>query len=117
VLVTDLSDLRLDVARHCGLHHTSNAKQETLPEATRRVFGEKPRVAMRLVQDRELTLVGTLIYRYQDYERAVELMSSGEVVTSPLESAHFPFEKYPDAYDFIDRHREESMKVFVDVSP
>ena len=81
------------------------------------VFGEKPRVAMGLVQDRELTLVGTLMYRYPDYERAVELMSSGDVVTSPLKGAHFPFERYADAYEFIDEHREESMKVFVEVSP
>ncbi len=81
------------------------------------VFGAKPRVAMGLVQDRELTLVGTLMYRYQDYERAVELMSSGEVVTSPLESTHFPFEQCPDAYESIDGHPEESMKVFLDVSP
>jgi len=80
------------------------------------VFGEKPRVAMGLVQDRELTLVGTLMYRYQDYERAVALMSSGDVVTFPLETRHFPFDRYADAYEFIDRHREECMKVFVDVS-
>jgi L-iditol 2-dehydrogenase len=154
VLVTDLSDFRLGVARQCGLVHTSNPRQEKLAEAVARVFGEdgfdvalecvgieptlsaaietigkggtivvvgvfgeKPRVAMGLVQDRELTLTGTLMYRYQDYERAVELMSSGEVVTSPLESAHFAFEDYAYAYQFVDDHREESMKVFVDVSP
>jgi L-iditol 2-dehydrogenase len=154
VLVTDLSDFRLGVARQCGLLHTSNPKQEKLAEAVARVFGEDgfdvalecvgveptlsaavdtigkggtivvvgvfgetPRVAMGLVQDRELTLTGTLMYRYQDYEQAVELMSSGEVVTSPLESAHFAFEEYADAYKFVDEHREESMKVFVDISP
>ena len=154
MLVTDVSDFRLGVARYCGLLHTPNPKQEELAAAARRVFGEdgfdialecvgieatlsaavdtigkggtivvvgvfgeKPRVAMGLVQDRELTLVGTLMYRYQDYQRAVALMSSGDVVTSPLETRHFPFDRYADAYRFIDEHREESMKVFVDVSP
>jgi len=154
VLVTDLSDFRLGIAKQCRLPHTSNANQEELAAAARRVFGEegfdialecvgieatlsaavdtigkggtivvvgvfgeKPRVAMGLVQDRELTLVGTLMYRYQDYQRAVALMSSGDVVTFPLETRHFPFDRYADAYEFIDGHREESMKVFVDVSP
>jgi 2-desacetyl-2-hydroxyethyl bacteriochlorophyllide A dehydrogenase len=153
VLVTDLSDFRLGIARQCRLPHTSNAKQEELAAAAGRafgedgfdialecvgieatlsaavdaigkggrivvvgVFGEKPRVAMGLVQDRELTLIGTLMYRYQDYERAVALMSSGDVITSPLETEHFPFEQYAAAYRFIEEHREESMKVFVDVS-
>jgi len=153
VLITDLSDFRLGIAQQCQLLHTSNAKQEQLAAAARRVFGEngfdiafecvgveatlsaavetigkggtvvvvgvfgeKPPVAMGLVQDRELTLVGTLMYRYHDYEQAVALMSSGDVVTSPLETKHFPFEQYADAYKFIDRHREECMKVFVDVS-
>ena len=80
------------------------------------VFGDKPRLAVGLVQDRELTLTGTLMYRYQDYQRAVALMSSGDVVTTPLETRHFPFEEYADAYRFVDEHREETMKVFVDVS-
>jgi 2-desacetyl-2-hydroxyethyl bacteriochlorophyllide A dehydrogenase len=154
VLVTDLSDFRLGIARQCGLANTSSARQEELADAVGRVFGEsgfgialecvgveatlsaaigaigkggrivvvgvfgeKPRVAMGLVQDRELMLIGTLMYRYPDYERAVAMISSGEVLTSPLETEHFPFEKYADAYRFIDEHREESMKVFVDVSP
>lgn len=111
-----------EIALECvGVEATLSAAIDAIGKGGRivvvGVFGEKPRVAVGLVQDRELMLMGTLMYRYQDYERAVKLMSSGEVVTSPLESAHFPFEKYADAYEFIDRHREESMKVFVDVSP
>ena len=111
-----------DIALECvGIEATLSAAIEAIGKGGTivvvGVFGEKPRVAMGLVQDRELTLVGTLMYRYPDYERAVELMSSGEVVTAPLESAHFPFDGYADAYRLIDGHREESMKVFVDVSP
>lgn len=39
VLITDLSEYRLDVARQCGLENTSNAKEESLPQAAARVFG------------------------------------------------------------------------------
>jgi L-iditol 2-dehydrogenase len=111
-----------DVALECvGIEATLSAAIDAIGKGGTivvvGVFGERPRVAMGLVQDRELTLVGTLMYRYQDYERAVALMSSGDVVTSPLETKHFPFEQYADAYKFIDTHREECMKVFVDVSP
>ena len=111
-----------DIALECvGIEATLSAAVDNIGKGGTivvvGVFGEKPRVAMGLIQDRELTLVGTLMYRYQDYERAVERMSSGDVVTSPLESAHVPFDRYADAYRFIDEHREECMKVFVDVSP
>lgn len=152
VLLTDLSDYRLNVARKCGLEGVTNPRQESLKDASQRifggrgfqiayecvgvqatieeavksiekggtivvvgVFGEKPRVDMGLVQDRELSLIGTLMYQYRDYERAVSLISSGQVQTAPLESKHFPFEKYTDAYRFIDEQGDRSMKVFIDL--
>jgi len=39
VLITDLSDDRLDVARRCGIEHVSNAAREGLDVAVRRAFG------------------------------------------------------------------------------
>ena len=152
VLITDLSDFRLDVARQCGLPAVSNAQKESLSDACQRVFGkegfqvafecvgaqatieiavesiekggtivivgvfgEKPRVDLGLVQDRELSLIGTLMYQYKNYEKAVELIASGQIKTAPLESKHFPFEKYAEAYKFIDEQGERSMKVFIDL--
>jgi L-iditol 2-dehydrogenase len=153
VLITDLSPYRLDVARQCGLDNVSNAKEETLVEASKRVFGadgfdvalecvgveptmtaaianiekggtivvvgvfgEKPRVDMGLVQDRELNLHGTLMYQKRDYVRAVELISSGAIQTGPLMSIHFSIDNYLEAYRYIDRQGDKTMKVFIDVS-
>ena len=79
------------------------------------VFANEPRVAMGLVQDRELTLTGTLMYQYDDYREAVRLIDQGDVVTEPLYSRHFPFEDYAAAYDFIAEHGPNSMKVFIDL--
>ncbi len=79
------------------------------------VFGEKPRVDLGLVQDRELNLHGTLMYKAADYLRAVELIASGGIVTGPLISKHFPLERYLDAYRFIEEQGDRSMKVFIDV--
>jgi 2-desacetyl-2-hydroxyethyl bacteriochlorophyllide A dehydrogenase len=153
VLITDISDHRLKIAQECGLEHTSNAQNETLQAAAKRVFGdegfsialecvgveatmtavvegiakggtiivvgvfgEKPRIDMGLVQDRELNLRGTLMYQRPDYERAVQLIESGDVITEPLMSKHFSFDEYLDAYRFIDEQRDMSMKVFIDIS-
>ena len=80
------------------------------------VFAEKPRIDLGLVQDRELNIRGTLMYRRQDYLRAVALLSTGQVVAGPLLSQHFPFEAYLDAYRFIDQQRDQTMKVIVDVA-
>ena len=79
------------------------------------VYEHRPTVDMSVVGDRELKLVGTLMYKREDYIRAVELIASGAVVTGPLASKHFPFAKYSAAYKFIDEQGERSMKVFIDL--
>ncbi len=79
------------------------------------VFADKPRVDLGLVQNYELVLRGTLMYQAADYSRAVELLASGKICTTPLESNHFPLERYAEAYRFIDEQGEKSMKVFIDV--
>jgi len=79
------------------------------------VFEDSPPVDLALIGDRELTLTGTLMYRRPDYEEAIRRVSSGEIVTRPLESKHFPFERYVDAYDFIEREGERCLKVFIDL--
>ena len=79
------------------------------------VFGEKPTVDLGLVQDRELGLVGTLMYRRADYERAVELVSAGSVCLDPLITHRFPFAQYLEAYRTIVAAQGETMKVIVEL--
>jgi 2-desacetyl-2-hydroxyethyl bacteriochlorophyllide A dehydrogenase len=153
VLITDLSAYRLEIAQECGLRATSNAREETLGQASERVFGkdgfdvafecvgveptitaavatiqkggtlvivgvfgEKPRVDMGLVQDRELNMHGTLMYKSRDYQRAVELIASGGIISEPLMSKHFTMDDYIEAYRFIDQQGDKTMKVFIDVT-
>ena len=70
---------------------------------------------MGFLQDRELTLTGTLMYQRRDFLTAVRLIKEGRVVTGPLQTTHFPFEAYREAYDFVDAEGERSMKVFIDL--
>ncbi len=79
------------------------------------VFAEKPRIDVGLVQDRELKLIGTLMYKYEDYIEAVKLIESGKVITEPLYSKHFPLRSYNEAYKFIEENAEKTMKVFIDI--
>lgn len=153
VLITDISDYRLDVARQCGLDKTSNAREESLADASERtfgkggfevafecvgveatiteavsniqkggtlvivgVFGDKPRIDMAIVQDRELNLHGTLMYKRQDYLQAVELIASGGILTESLVSRHFSIDNYIEAYRYIDQYGDKSMKVVIDVA-
>jgi L-iditol 2-dehydrogenase len=79
------------------------------------VFAERPRVNVGFLQDRELSLVGTLMYKHEDFTRAVEMMARGDIVTEPLDSKHFPFAEYARAYEFIETQADRSMKVFIDL--
>jgi L-iditol 2-dehydrogenase len=111
---------RADVILECvGSQATIDLAIETARKGTRivvvGVFGEKPRVDLGLVQDRELQLVGTAMYQTRDYEQAISLISKGKIRLKPLMSDHFPFARYLDAYKFIDEHKDRVMKVFIDI--
>lgn len=80
------------------------------------VYGTRPRVDMSIVGDRELSLIGTLMYSHEDYRQAVEWIASGAVRVDPLVTRHFPFEQYAEAYHFIEQQVDKSLKVMVDVS-
>ncbi|HIH36346.1 MAG TPA: alcohol dehydrogenase catalytic domain-containing protein [Methanocellales archaeon] len=111
---------KADIILECvGAQATIDLAIETARKGTRivivGVFGEKPRVDLGLVQDRELQLVGTAMYQTCDYEQAMSLIAKGKVQLKPLMSDHFPFTKYLDAYKFIDEHKDKVMKVFIDI--
>jgi L-iditol 2-dehydrogenase len=78
------------------------------------VFGEKGKVDLGLVQDRELRLIGTLMYREEDYRGALKLLDEGKVSLSPLITRHFPAVEYLKAYEYIEEQRDRSMKIIVD---
>lgn len=80
------------------------------------VFGKKPEVDLGLVQDRELSLVGTLMYQRADYERAVELVASGKMVLDKMITHRFPFAEYLDAYHAIEAAHGNYLKVMIELA-
>ena len=152
VMITDLSEYRLGVAKECGVDYVVNPNNENLLEKLNErfgkdradlilecvgdqstieqaiqyarkgtdivvvgVFGKKVTLDLGLVQDRELRLIGTLMYKRDDFVKAIELLESGMVNPGPLLSRHFPFHEYQKAYEYIDAHRERMMKVLINV--
>lgn len=77
------------------------------------VFGDKPLVDIGLVQDRELKLVGTLMYRKADYERAIELLAQDSLNLDEMITHHFPFAEYLKAYETIEAAKGDIMKVMI----
>jgi L-iditol 2-dehydrogenase len=79
------------------------------------VFGDKPTVDLGLVQDRELRLIGTLMYQECDYIKAIELIEAGKIKLEPLISNHFAFRDYLKAYQYIETQRDRAMKIMIDI--
>jgi L-iditol 2-dehydrogenase len=79
------------------------------------VFAQKPQVDLGLVQDRELSLVGTLMYQTQDYLRAIELVAGGKLCLNQMITHRFGFEAYPQAYEAIESSGGKYMKVMIDL--
>ena len=152
IMITDISEYKLNKARHCGISLAVNTARESLDEVILRefgpdkadvilecvgtqdtitqaienarkgsvivvvgVFGKKPEVDLGLVQDRELTLTGTLMYQRKDYETAIRLMSQGLLNLGEMITQRFPFEAYPDAYRAIERSKGEYLKVMIEM--
>ncbi|MEM9242621.1 MAG: alcohol dehydrogenase catalytic domain-containing protein [Pseudomonadota bacterium] len=79
------------------------------------VYGDRPKVDMSVVGDRELSLVGTLMYKHEDFEQAVAWLSSGKIVTDPLVTGHFDFKDYLEAYHYIEKQKDKTLKIMIDV--
>jgi len=153
VLITDLVDSKLDIARQCGVHETANTAKETLADAAKRAFGSEgfqvgfeavgaqpaltdiiagvenggtvviigvyvrnPVVNMGFLGEHELNVLGSMMYRHEDYLEAVDWTAKGIIKTEPLISRHFPFEQYHEAYKFIEAHSDQAVKVMIDVA-
>ncbi len=152
VLVTDVSDLRLKLAKACGADYAFNTREVefgqvvvecfgpdkadliydcagnniTMGQAIQNarkgsiivlvaVFAGMATVDLAKLNDSELDLYTTMMYRHDDYIDAIRIVSEGKVNLKPLVSKHFPLVQYQDAYEFIDSNRETTMKVLIDM--
>lgn len=152
VLITDVSDYRLALAKDCGADYAVNTRNLDLNDvlvehfgrdkadviydcagnnitinqaihAARKgstiilvaVFADMASADLAVLNDHELDLNTTMMYRHEDYETAISLVQTGAIHLEPLMSKVFPFFQYQQAYEYIDANRESTMKVLIDV--
>jgi len=152
VMITDVSEYKLEKARACGFEHVVNPQKEDLGQAILNafgpdkadlilecvgvqdtitqavsnarkgstiivvgVFGKKPLVDLGLVQDRELNMIGTLMYQKKDYIRAIELAGAGKLSLDQMVTHRFAFKDYLKAYEAIEASGGNYMKVMIDL--
>lgn len=152
VMVTDVTEYKLDKARRCGLQVAVNSQKEGLADAIVKylgpekadlimecvgvedtitqavanarkgttvvvvgVFGKRPPVDLAIVQNNELSLVGTLMYQRADYECAIELVAKNAIQLDELITHRFPLDAYLDAYRAIDASQGKYLKVMIEL--
>jgi L-iditol 2-dehydrogenase len=79
------------------------------------VYSQDPQTRMILVQDKEINLLGSLMYSWNDYRFAVELMKNKKVDLKSLQTHHFPFEAWSEAYKLLKTKPDEAVKVLIDL--
>ena len=72
-------------------------------------------IIFREVQDHELNLLGTAMYRVEDWRESIDLVSQGRIQLKSLITHRLPFGEYEEAYHLIDRERDKAMKVMIDL--
>lgn len=80
------------------------------------VFAGMASVDLAVLNDHELDLNTSMMYRTEDYDTAIKLVNQGKVQLTPLISKHFAFKDYLEAYKYIDENRESTMKVIINVA-
>lgn len=152
VMVTDVSDVRLDKAKECGIDYTVNTRDQDFGEAMLECFGKDKadviydcagnditmgqavryarkgstiilvavfakmaNIDLAVLNDHELDLNTTMMYRNEDYLDAIRLVKEDKVQLLPLVTKHFAFKNYLEAYQYIDEHKETTMKVIINV--
>lgn len=152
VLITDVSDVRLEKAKECGIDFCVNTLHQNFGDALVESFGPDKadviydcagnditmgqaiqyarkgstiilvavfagmaKVDLAVLNDHELDLNTTMMYRNEDYVEAIQLVKDGKVQLKPLVSKHFAFKDYLAAYQYIDANRETTMKVIINV--
>ncbi len=152
VMITDVSDYRLSLAKKLGADYTFNTKNISFEQAMLDTFGPdkadviydcagnditmdqaiqncrkggcivlvavfaaRANVDLAKLNDSEITLDTSMMYRHEDYVDALRIVSEGKVQLEPLMSKHFPFKDFMAAYEYIDANRESTMKVIVDI--
>lgn len=80
------------------------------------VYVRNPVVDMGFLGEHELNVIGSMMYRHEDYLEAVEWVDAGRIKLEPLITQYYSLANYFDAYRFIEAHTDEAIKVIIRVT-
>jgi len=75
------------------------------------VFPGKILVNMALIQDRELELLGSLMYTRADFLEAIKLIQERKVNINKIISKILPMKKVCEAFELIEKEKEKTTKI------
>lgn len=109
-----------DVVFECSVNE--NALNEAL-ELTRKgidivivgVYEKFASINLANVQDREYSLIGSLMYTEEDYLSAISLAQEGKVNMRGLISKEFYLKQTAEAYKYIERNKDQVQKVILKI--
>ncbi|MBN1836770.1 MAG: alcohol dehydrogenase catalytic domain-containing protein [Spirochaetales bacterium] len=109
-----------DVVFECvGVEQTANRAVEIVRKGGRvvvcGVFGEQIRFNMGLVQDREIEMIGSLMYTRRDVHGAIHLLNGGALDTALVISKEYQLDQAEEAFRQA-LHGEEVIKVLFNVA-
>ena len=107
---------KADVILECvGIEETVEQAIELARKGTDIIIvgvpGKKLSLEMGLVQENELRLIGTLMYKEEDFYDAVRLVSEDKIELKKLITDKFPLTEYAEAFRYIDEKEGEVVKV------
>ncbi len=150
IIVTDILDYRLNLARRLGADEVVNISSQDLKETIIQKWGtegvdliydcvgteetlfqamqvarkgikimivgvphQKIEINFELVQDRELELMGCLMYVREDFLTALSLILNDRIDVDSLITHRFNLEKIGEAFSLIQRKKEEIIKILI----
>jgi L-iditol 2-dehydrogenase len=151
VVITDIDDFRLSMAKKLGLEETINVKTEIFEERIYEIVGKNgpdmwfdcvgsgPTINQAInlarrrttivmvgvvpdnvviehmanIQEHELTVIGCLIYNWDDFQGAIKLFKEGKIKKEAIISHRFNFKEAPKAFELIKGKKEDCLKVML----
>lgn len=77
------------------------------------VFADLGSINMGYIQDHELRLIGTAMYRIEDYREAIDLIEANLIELDALITHRVKFMEYPKAYQIVDEEKDKAMKILI----
>jgi L-iditol 2-dehydrogenase len=151
VVITDIDDFRLSMAKKLGLEETINVQTETFEEKVYEILGKNgpdiwfdcvgsgPTINQAInlarrrttiimvgvvpdnvviehmanIQEHELTVIGCLIYNWDDFQGAIKLFKENKIQKEAVITHRFNFKEAPKAFELIKGKKEDCLKVML----